>query len=103
MISYQWKVLDIYAEGDEIVSVKYQVTAKNDANVVVTEGNWTFEDKTHFLQPETKEIDVIAWIKKESIIDEKCIIEDNLEKQLMALEPVALKKPWVLPTFKIEI
>ena len=103
MTSYQWKVLDIYAEGEEITSVKYRVTGSKDENSVITEGNWVFKDKSHFLQAETKEIDVIAWIKNESIIDDKCIIEDNLEKQLMALEPVALKKPWVLPTFKIQI
>jgi hypothetical protein len=102
MITYQWKVLDIYAEGNSIVSVKYQVTAK-DKNEVITEGNWVFKDKTHFLQDQTTEKDVIAWIKNESIIDEKCIIEDNLEKQLTALEPVALKKPWVLPTFTVKI
>lgn len=103
MITYQWKVLDIYAEGEEIVSVKYQVTAKNDSNTVITEGNWIFKDKSHFLQDQTTEKDVIAWIKAESIIDEKCIIEDNLEKQLTALEPVALKKPWILPTFTVKI
>jgi hypothetical protein len=102
MITYQWKVLDIYAEGDSIVSVKYRVTAK-DKNEVITEGNWVFKDKTHFLQDQTIEKDVIAWIQNESIIDEKCIIEDNLEKQLTALEPVALKKPWVLPTFTVQI
>jgi hypothetical protein len=102
MITYQWKVLDIYAEGESIVSVKYQVTAK-DKNEVVTEGNWAFKDKTHFLQDQTTEKDVIAWIQNESIIDEKCIIEDNLKNQLLAKEPVALKKPWVLPTFTVKI
>ena len=100
---FTWKVLDIYAEGEEITSVKYQVTCSKDENKVITEGNWTFKDKSHFLQKETTEKDVIAWIKNESIIDEKCIIEDNLEKQLLALEPVALKKPWVLPTFTVKI
>jgi hypothetical protein len=98
-----WKVLDIYAEGEKITSVKYQVTASKDGNVVITEGNWTFKDESHFLQDQTTEKDVIAWIKAESIIDEKCIIEDNLENQLMALQPVALKKPWVLPTFTVKI
>ena len=100
---FTWKVIDIYAEGEEITSVKYQVIASKDENKVITEGNWTFKDKSHFLQKETTEKDVIAWIKNESIIDEKCIIEDNLEKQLLALEPVSLKKPWVLPTFTVKI
>jgi len=103
MITYQWKVLDIYAEGETIVSVKYQVTAKDESNIVITEGNWVFKDKSHFLQDQTTEKDVIAWIQKESIIDEKCIIEDNLHNQLLSLEPVALKKPWILPTFTVKI
>ena len=103
MTSYQWKVLDIYAEGEEITSVKYRVTGSKDENSVITEGNWVFKDKTHFLQDQTTEKDVIAWVQAESIIDEKCIIENNLEKQLTALEPVSLKKPWVLPTFTVQI
>jgi hypothetical protein len=103
MINYQWKVLDIYEENKEISSVKYRVTATKDENKVITEGNWVFKDKTYFLQDQTKEVDVIAWIKKESIIDEKCIIEDNLEKQLLASQPEVLKKPWVLPTFTVKI
>lgn len=100
---FTWKVLDIYAEADAITSVKYQVSLSSNENTITTEGNWTFKDKTHFLQDQTTEKDVVAWIKAESIIDEKCIIEDNLEKQLTAIEPVALKKPWILPTFTVKI
>jgi hypothetical protein len=98
-----WKVLNIYAENDVITSVKYQTTIKDNENTVKTEGNWVFKDKTHFLQNQTTEKDVIAWIQNESIIDEKCIIEDNLKNQLNALEPVSLDKPWVLPTFTVKI
>jgi len=100
---FTWKVLDIIQEADEITQVKYKVIASNDKNSVSTEGYWTFKDKTHFLQKLTTEKDVIAWIKNESIIDEKCIIEDNLKKQLLVIEPVSLKKPWVLPTFTVKI
>jgi len=100
---FTWKVQDIIEIDGVISQVKYSVNAVNDDNSVETEGYWTFKDKTHFLQKLTTEKDVIAWIKNESIIDEKCIIEDNLEKQLLAKEPVSLKKPWVLPTFTVKI
>jgi hypothetical protein len=103
MITYQWKVVDILAIGDVITEVKYTVNATNGKNSVKTEGNWTFKDKSHFLQDQTTEKDVIAWIQNESIIDENCIIEHNLANQLSAIEPVALKKPWVLPTFTVKI
>lgn len=100
---FTWKVQDIIQENNVITQVKYSVEAVDGDNSVKTEGYWTFKDKTHFLQKLTTEKDVIAWIKNESIIDEKCIIEDNLEKQLMAKEPVSLKKPWILPTFTVKI
>ena len=103
MITYQWKALEIYEENKEISSVKYRVTATKDDKTIITEGNWVFKDKTHFLQDQTTEKDVIAWIQAESKIDEKCIIEDNLEKQLLASQPEVLKKPWVLPTFTVKI
>jgi hypothetical protein len=103
MITYQWKVKDIISENNKITQIAYSVTAKNETKIVETEGNWTLKDKSHFLQEQTTEKDVIAWIQKESIIDEKCIIEDNLEKQLLANEPEVLKKPWVLPTFTVTI
>jgi hypothetical protein len=99
---FTWKILDIIEEAGEITQVKYSVTASDKS--VATEGYWTFKDKTHFLQDLTTEKDVVAWIKNESIIDEKCIIEDNLQKQIDGLnQQTALKKPWVLPTFTVKI
>jgi hypothetical protein len=100
---FNWKILEILEEAEIITQIKYSVTASNKNNSVSTEGYWTFKDKTHFLQKLTTEKDVIDWIKNESIIDGKCIIEDNLKKQLMAIEPVVLKKPWILPTFTVKI
>lgn len=99
-----WKIIDIISENEVITQVKYGVTAKNDKNLVSTEGIWIFKDKNHFLQDQTTEKDVIAWIQKESKIDEKCIIEENLKNQLLTLDKqVSLKKPWVLPTFTVQI
>ena len=101
---FTWKVIDIISVENTITEVKYSVVATDENNSVTTEGNWTFKDKSHFLQDQTTEKDVIAWIQAESKIDEKCIIEDNLEKQLMTLnKQVCLKKPWVLPTFTVKI
>ena len=79
---FTWKVLDIIEEAGQITQVKYRVTASNDNNSVSTEGYWTFQYKSHFLQKLTTEKDVVAWIKNESIIDEKCIIEDLIPSKL---------------------
>jgi hypothetical protein len=101
---FTWKVLEIIEESDKITQVKYSVTVSEKDNFVSSEGTWTFKDKTHFLQKETNEKDVIAWIKKESMIDGKCIIEDNLDNQLNGLnQQKVLVKPWVIPTFTVKI
>lgn len=100
---FTWKLGDILSENGVITEVKYTVVAKDGEKSVTTEGNWIFKDKSHFLQKETTEKDVIAWIKNESIIDEKCIIEDNLEKQLLGSQIEVLQKPWILPTFTVKI
>lgn len=101
---FVWKVIDIISVENTITEVKYSVVVTDNNNSVTTEGNWTFKNKSHFLQDQTTEKDVIAWIQAESKIDEKCIIEDNLEKQLLTLnKQVSLKKPWVLPTFTVKI
>ena len=57
---------------------------------------------THNNWPNFKK--AIDWIKKESIIDESCIIESNLEKQLASLnQQNSIKKPWIKPTFTVKI
>ena len=91
-------------ESEVFTEVKYQVTASDESSSISTEGNWTFKDKTHQVIAETTEKDVIDWIKKESIIDESCIIESNLEKQLASLnQQNSIKKPWIKPTFTVKI
>jgi len=93
-----WKILDVFAENDIINQAKYSVT--NDS--VSTEGFWTFTNKTRQMTDQTSEIDVINWIKAESVVNDICIIEANLEKQLNNTQDV-VKKSWVKPTFSVKI
>lgn len=104
MITFKWSVIDMIEESEVFTQVKYKVTASDESNSVVTEGNWVFKDKTHQVASQTIEKDIIDWIKKESIIDESCIIESNLEKQLASLnQQNSIKKPWIKPTFTVKI
>ena len=100
---FTWKLGNILSEDGFITQIEYVVTAKEGENTVTTEGNWIFKDKTHTFQDQTTEKDVMAWIKAESIIDENCIIEDNLKKQLLGTKQEVAKKPWILPTFTVKI
>jgi len=104
MIAFKWSILDLIEESEALAQVKYRVIASDESNSVTTEGNWFFKDKTHKVIDQTIEKDIIDWIKKESIIDESCIIESNLEKQLTSLnQQNTIKKPWIKPTFTVKI
>ena len=97
-----WKIIDVFAEQSAITQVKYSVTATDGDKSVSTEGYWTFLDKEHQIYEQTAERDLISWIKTESVIDDVCIIEANLEKQLNSTQDI-VKKPWVKPIFKVTI
>ena len=97
-----WKIIDVFAEQSAITQVKYSVTATDGDKSVSTEGYWTFLDKEHQIYEQTAERDLISWIKTESVVDDVCIIEANLTKQLNSTQDI-VKKPWVKPIFKVSI
>ena len=99
---FTWKIIDVFAEESTVTQVKYSVTATDGNKSVLTEGYWTFLDKNHQIYEQTAERDLISWIKDESVIDNVCIIEANLEKQINPTQDI-VKKPWVKPTFTVKI
>ena len=99
---FVWKIIDVFAEQSAVTQVKYSVTATEGDKSVSTEGYWTFLDKEHQIYEQTAERDLISWIKAESVVDDVCIIEANLTKQLNSTQDI-VKKPWVIPTFKVTI
>lgn len=104
MTSFKWSILEMIVESEVLIQAKYRVIASDESNSVVTEGNWNFKDKTYEVTDQTIEKDIIDRIKRESIIDESCIIESNLEKQLSNFnDQNIIKKPWVKPTFTVKI
>ena len=104
MTTFKWSVIDMTEQSGAFTEVRYKVIASDELSSVSTEGNWVFKNTTHIVSPETTEKDVIYWIKQESIINESCIIESNLEKQLLSLDQQnSIKKPWIKPTFTVKI
>ena len=103
MNNHNWKILDIVAEDEVIISAKYHVTASDDeANFKVeTEGNWYFNNKFNKDYLEITEQDVIDLILKETIKDGLNIIESRLDEQLVYLADNQVKSvaPWLPQTF----
>jgi hypothetical protein len=102
MTTFNWKILEISADGDVITHAKYHVTAMDDSdNKVETEGNWWFSDKI-VKKPfnEVTESDVAEWIEKETTQDGVNLIKSRLEEQLASLKGNGVVvAPWLPQIF----
>lgn len=102
MITYDWKILEISADGDLITHAKYHVTAQADTGEKVeTEGNWWFSDKI-LKKPfrEVTEADVASWVEKETTQNGINLIKSRLEEQLASLQGNGVVvAPWLPQKF----
>lgn len=92
----QWKILDIYGDGDLITHVRYHASITDD-QTVDTEGHWYFNEPTLRipLADVTEEM-IVSWVVAESTKDGINSIEARLREQFAALN--AQKKmipPWM--------
>ena len=100
MISYNWKVLEMYGTTEACKEVKYFVVATDGENSVETQGQWTFKEPLK-LFPEMLEVDVITYLNNDCVQNDVNIIKLALDNQLQALKQLNIsKKPWEKPTFK---
>ena len=102
MITFEWKILEISADGDLITHAKYHVLAQADTGEKVeTEGNWWFSDKI-LNKPfnEVTEADVILWIQNETTQNGVNLIKSRLEEQLASLQGNrVVVAPWLPQIF----
>jgi hypothetical protein len=103
MNNYVWKILNIDAEDEIILSAKYHVICSNELGdlSVESEGNWFFYNQIDKPYEEITEQDVIDLIKKESIKDGLNIIESCLQEQLTYITNIKVKSvaPWLPQIF----
>lgn len=99
-----WKILDIYADGDKITSVRYHVSLTDGENTVETEGNWYFQGAGDVPFDQISENLVIQWVIKESTQDGVNPIKCRLEEQLAGLsKSKQVHPPWKPKTIKISL
>lgn len=95
MTTYNWKITEITAKDEVILSAKYHITATDENNSVETEGYWYFDCPSNKIPFNEVTEDIIAkWIESEAVRDDKCHITAQLDKQLDALN---IKTDAVLP------
>jgi hypothetical protein len=95
-----WKILGIKADGDLITQAKYLVRAQDQDAVVESEGNWFFcEPKLTVAFDKVTEDNIVAWIKTETTVDGKNMIETRLAEQMANLEQQDRPLPWAPQVF----
>lgn len=101
---FTWKILELFANDNELISVRYLLTGTDNINTVESEGKHIFTNGTaNKPLNEIVESDIIQWIEKDTTIDDINPIKLAIENQLKELEKIKkVDFPWLAGTFTIE-
>jgi hypothetical protein len=100
---FNWKILEVYADGDSITSAKYLCSVKDGDNTVETEGYWSFPEAGTVPFANVTEEMIAKWIEDSSIVDGKNVIKSRLVEQLESLSKKPVPAPWLPQVFTPEL
>jgi hypothetical protein len=101
---FTWKILELFADGNQLIAVRYLLSGTDGANTVESEGKHTFSDGiANKPLDQIVESDITQWLEKDTTHDGVNAIKLAVENQLKALENVKkVDFPWLAGTFTIE-
>lgn len=101
---YKWKFLDLFANDDQLIAVRYLLSGTDGTNKVESEGNHTFNNGiANKSLDQIVESDLIQWLEKDTMVDGINPIKLALENQLITLNgQQKVDFPWLAGTFTIE-
>ena len=104
MISFQWKILDLFANSEQLVSVTYLLSGTDGTNTVESKGKHTFSNGiVNKSLSDIVESDLVQWLEKDTIQDDVNPIKLAIENQLKAIENAKkVDFPWLANTFTVE-
>ena len=98
-MNFNWKILEVFADGEAITSVKYLCSVDDGDNTVETEGYWSFPEAGTVPFADVTEDMIVQWIEDSSIVDGKNVIKSRLQEQLESLSKKPVPAPWLPQTF----
>lgn len=108
MTTFNWKPIELFASENQLISVRYLLTAIDGEHTVESEGNHVFLPNTANKNLATiVESDIVQWLEKDLTVDGVNPIKSNLEDQITNLklaDTLAVGKvdfPWLAGTFTI--
>lgn len=104
MIIYKWDFLELFANADKLISVRYKLSGKDKDIIVESEGNHVFSEGTaNKALSEIVESDIFQWIEKDTTVDGINPIKLAIEEQIKKIESnQKVDFPWLAGTFTIE-
>jgi len=99
-----WKILELIANQEQLISVTYSLSESDDENTVETQGKHVFcEGTVNKPLSAIVESDILQWIEKDTIQDDVNPIKLAIENQLKAIENAKkVDFPWLANTFTVE-
>lgn len=100
---FTWKILELFSNGNELISVRYLLSGTDEGNTIESEGNHTFSDGIVNKQlDQIVESDIVQWLEKDTTQDDVNAIKLAIEKQFQSIENVKkVDFPWLAGTFTI--
>ena len=98
-MTFTWKILEVFADGEAITSVKYLCSVDDGENTVATEGYWSFPEAGTVQFADVTEEMIAKWIEDSAIVDGKNVIKSRLQEQLESLSKKPVPAPWLPQTF----
>ena len=104
MITYSWKFLELFADENKLISVRYLLTGTDSQVTVGSEGKHIFSEGTvNKSLDQIVETDLIQWIEKDTTKNDVNTIKLAIESQITSLESnQKVDFPWLAGTFTIE-
>jgi hypothetical protein len=103
-MEFSWKILELFAENDKLIAVRYLLCGSDKTNAVESEGKHTFSNGiANKKLDQIVESDILQWLEKDTTNDDVNAIKLAVENQLKTLENIKkIDFPWLAGTFTIE-
>lgn len=101
---FTWKILELFAENSQLVSVRYLLSGIDKGLTVQSEGKHTFSDGlVNKSLEQIVESDILQWLEKDTTKDGVNAIKLAVENQLKSIKTnEKVDFPWLAGTFTIE-
>jgi len=102
MTKFEWKILQTSSIGDQLVSVNYLVTAKDEIHEVQSQGHADLVGKITIPYDEIRESTIIACLTEMYLQDNAKSLKSQLQEQLDYLKSaVNTDVPWKNQIFSV--